>query len=430
MTQSLFQECLQRIQSGASLEDVLASHPQEADQLRPLLIAARLAQEAGKDILPSTAAQSRSLGRFLSAAQQARQNASRKPGGFLSPFAFRLAILVFVLLIATASAVAVSAQALPGQPLYTVKLATENTRLMLATNPRQRLELEQSFDSERAGEVEELIHLSRSIPVNFTGSVTKMGTQAWVISGITVLLSAGASITPGIEEGYQVIVSGLIQQDGNVSASQIRPKSFQFSGALNEMSASQLLVDGIRVRIGLQTLIDGDPVVGSRIWVSGFLLADGSIQAVQVKASGAPPAQPTDLEDTAQPTQPGPSESSDNSDDGNPDKHGPRPTAKPPTSPAPGSSDTPLPPVGPSPDPTHGHDDDDDHSSATPRPPERHATRTPTPQTPAATEVHATNTPTKRPVKTNTPKPEWPSQTWSPSPTPQQDATPRPTQDD
>ena len=108
---------------------------------------------------------------------------------------------------------------------------------------------------------------------------------------MTVLLPTGASITPEIEVGSLVNVSGLILPDGSIRATDIQPKSFQFSGILNEFSIGQWIVDGIKVKIGSQTTITGAPAVGSRVWVSGLLLSDGSIQSIQLNAPGIPPVE-------------------------------------------------------------------------------------------------------------------------------------------
>jgi hypothetical protein len=428
MNQSLFQECLELIRSGESLEDVLARHPRQANELRPLLKAALLAQEAGKDIQPNTIAQSRSLGRFLSEAQQARQSQPRKMGLLSLRLVYRLVILLAVIIIATGSAVAASAQALPGQPLYMVKLATENTRLMLTGDPRQRLELEQSFDQERANEVEQLIRLSRSISVNFIGTLSKKDTKEWVVSGITVLLPAGSKIASDIEEGYQVIVSGVILPDGRISAVEIQPKSFQFSGKITEISAGQWIVDGIQVKVNSQTTITGEPAVGSRVWVSGVLLSDGSLHAIQLKALGNPPAER--LEDTSQPAQTSSSGSEDNKDAGDSEENGPVPTARPPAPTAPGNTPAPFTPVEPSLTPAPGdHDGEEAQPSATPRPPEHHPTQTPTSEA-HPTQVHPTEAPPSTPLSSPTEYHESHEHTPNPSPTYAVDTTPHPTEHD
>lgn len=378
----------------------ITHYPQKAEELRPLLVTALLAQKAAQQIHPPAPAQSRSLGRFLSEAQQARQNPRRKPWFSAMRLVYSLAILLIVLFIATGSAVAVSAHALPGQPLYSVKLATENTRLMLATDPRQRLDLEQSFDQERADEVEQLIHLSRSVSVNLTGTVSKINAQEWAVSGIHVLLPAGANIAPDIEDGYQVVVSGLILPDGSIRATKIQPKSFQFSGILNEISSEQWIVDGIRVYISSNTNIQGGPEVGSRVWVSGILLSDGGIQSVQLTTSGLPPVASRKSTSTLPPTQPVSTESGKNNQGGDSEGHTPVPTIQPNTPEEQDATSTPLGPLEPSSTSTQRHGDGEEHPSATPQPSEQPPSATPQPaeQTPSATsepaEHHATITPT------------------------------------
>ena len=449
-TQSLFQECLQLIHSGASLEDVLAQYPQEAEELRPLLVTALLAQKAAQQLQPPAPAQSRSLGRFLSEAQQARQNPRRKPWFSAMRLVYSLAILLVVLFIATGSAVAVSAHALPGQPLYSVKLATENTRLMLATNPRQRLDLEQSFDQERAVEVEQLIRLSRSVSATLTGTVSKINAQEWVVSGIHVLLPAGANIAPDIEDGYQVVVSGLILPDGSIRATEIQPKSFQFSGILNEISAGQWIVDGIRVYISTNTNIQGLPEVGSRVWVSGILRSDGGIQSVQLTTSGLPPIASQESTSTLLPTQSVSTESGENIQGGDSEGHTPVPTIQPTT---PGESDTtstPLGPLEPSSTPTQRHEDGEGHASATPQPSEQlpsgtppsieqtpsatsepdedHPTITPTSSTPRPTQLNPTKTGSATVIPTSTEEHDSPRQTPKPSSTSGSGKTPQPTE--
>ncbi|HEX9029491.1 MAG TPA: DUF5667 domain-containing protein, partial [Anaerolineales bacterium] len=199
---------MELIRSGAALEEVLARYPAQAGELRPILEAAILAQEIGKQSQPPASAQSLSLVKFLSAARLAKAGPPKRVSSFGLRLAFSLALLLVILVIGAGSALVVSAHALPGQPLYTIKLAAENTRLMLAKDPKQRLSLEQSFDQERTAEVHQLINLSRSIPVNFSGSISKIDEGALTVSGLRVITPSGSKLVAGIDVGVQVSIKG------------------------------------------------------------------------------------------------------------------------------------------------------------------------------------------------------------------------------
>lgn len=377
MIESLFQECLELIRSGMPLEQVLARYPAQAAELRPILKAAILAQVIGQESQPPVAAQSLSLVKFLSSARQAKAGSSRKVRNVGLRLAYSLAGLMVIIFFAGGSALAVSAHALPGQPLYSVKLAVENTRLMLINDPRQRLVLEQSFDQERAAEVQQLINLSRSLPVNFSGSISKIDPQSMTVSGLRVIRPSGTPLAPGINVGVQVSIKGQIQQDGAINASEIQPKSYQFNGTVDSTDENGWLIDGIRVKVSSSTAIQGEPAVGSRVWVSGVVLADGSIQSLQIQAPGNPPQETgtATLQPTPTPTTPlEASETPESGDTNNPTSEA---TRQPPVQTKPHATSTPPAQIGPSPT----HDDSDGggaHPSATPGQPENNPTPAPT----------------------------------------------------
>lgn len=134
--------CLRQMQSGASLEEAVGIFPQLADELRPLLEFAQLAREVGKHIQVPKAAQARSRATFL---RETQRRTKANPGIFSMLFTNKLALaslsLILVLVLGSLSTVAASAQALPGDPLYSVKLATERTRLLLTDNQGQKIKL-------------------------------------------------------------------------------------------------------------------------------------------------------------------------------------------------------------------------------------------------------------------------------------------------
>lgn len=281
--------CLSQMQSGASLEEVLELYPQLAEELRPLLDTAQKAREAGTEIQVPKAAQARSRAAFL---QEAQRRSHARAGFFSALFSGKLAlaslVVILVLVLGSATTVAVSAQALPGDPLYGVKLATERTRLLLTDNQSQKLKLEQSFDHERIQEVEALIQQARSQEVKFAGGLSQMQGDTWIVGGITVTLTSQTELVGEFKLEYSVYVRGKLQPDGTVIASRLQVQTFDISGEIQVMSTDQWTVNGVTVYVTPQTIIDGTPAVGNQVHVSTILLSGGRMQASSIEVTGSP----------------------------------------------------------------------------------------------------------------------------------------------
>lgn len=126
----ILEDCLERLASGASsLDECLLRYPEHASQLRPLLqSAARL--EHVRAVLPSPAFKTRVRAQLMAHIQA---HPRRRQG--MSPFlrlAFSLAVLMLAFLF-TGTALAQSA--LPGEPLYGWKLASETAWRALSPDP-------------------------------------------------------------------------------------------------------------------------------------------------------------------------------------------------------------------------------------------------------------------------------------------------------
>ena len=155
----LFEECLQRITAGESLNACLASYPEQAASLAPLLQSAAAMREYGVAVPRNLTAAAASRARFMAAAQAlpgpVRPQSSLAFGSGLAAWWARLtsglsvlrpvpvALAAFVLCVVlagvlTTGIVTASAQALPGDSLYGVKLVTEQARLLLTTNQAGR----------------------------------------------------------------------------------------------------------------------------------------------------------------------------------------------------------------------------------------------------------------------------------------------------
>lgn len=280
--------CLRQMQSGASLEEAVGLFPQLADELRPLLESAQMAREVGDNVHIPRAAQMRSRAAFL---EEAQRRAHPNPGIFSRLFTNKLALasfsLILVLLLGSLTTVAASAQALPGDPLYGVKLATERTRLLLTDNQNKKIKLEQSFDHRRVQEVEALILKSRSQQVNFAGGLTQMKNNTWTVGGINVTLTPKTEKVGDFKLNYYVDVQGNLQPDGTVIASKLEIQTFDISGKIQAITVGQWTINGVTIYITPQTIMNGTPNMGNQAHASTILLSDGHLQANWIEVTGS-----------------------------------------------------------------------------------------------------------------------------------------------
>ena len=284
---------MQKLQAGESLEQALAPYPQWADDLRPFLEAAQAARWYGATMPIPPGAQERGREAFVQAGI-ARAGARGGRWSPARPRSFSMAFLALVLLLVMGAvgAVGASAQALPGDPLYPVKIAAERTRLLLVSSPAQRLRLEQSFDQERVDEVEVLIQLSLNRQVNFAGGLVDMQPGMWRVGDLTVLLPDDAQVIGQIEQGIYVDVEGSLQPGGAVVASKVQARRYRVEGKLLQRQPGQWVIDGVTVLVTPDTVVQGNAVVGSTVRAEAFLLLDNTFKARLVEVTAAPPEIP------------------------------------------------------------------------------------------------------------------------------------------
>ena len=76
----ILDQCLSRLQAGASIDDCVAPYPEHADELRAQLSLAQTLQSARPHVQPEPAAQARGRTLVLSAVAERRESASSRPG--------------------------------------------------------------------------------------------------------------------------------------------------------------------------------------------------------------------------------------------------------------------------------------------------------------------------------------------------------------
>lgn len=173
----IIETSLPAIENGQeTLDSILAQHTDLAEALRPQLEAAlwlrsrRAALEARPAYL--SAARQRLVTQLRSVPQTAP--ASRRWID-TSPRSLVLEFVTLALLIVTMFAVGnnirlASHLALPGEPLYPVKLALENLELALNSDPAREASLHTEFSRQRTSEVVELVLIGKYAPVPATAA--------------------------------------------------------------------------------------------------------------------------------------------------------------------------------------------------------------------------------------------------------------------
>lgn len=225
--------CLQKLEDGASEESCLALFPSLAEDLRPVLRAALQARSSAVTVVPEAVAQ-RGKARVLQAAAEMRERRgivavplplpARKKGFFATRF-FRFAIasvsmLVFLLTGGT-GLVNASSTSIPGDRLYSVKRSWEDVRLFFVFDHATRTQLETEFDNERVKEIQELYTENRTVLVNFHGVAGTGPAGGLVVGGLNITVGPETVLTEDIVPGSLVEVSGETE-DGLVKAKTIK----------------------------------------------------------------------------------------------------------------------------------------------------------------------------------------------------------------
>ncbi|GAB4149974.1 MAG: hypothetical protein Fur0021_11800 [Candidatus Promineifilaceae bacterium] len=198
-------ECLDALDSGWSVEQILARYPDDAAALRPMLETA--VQLGQLKVAPATVAQNKSKQAFLKQAA-ALQSAPRSNyfwqrlwRALVPVMGVAAALLVGVLLLANA--------AIPGEPLYGVKLQLEDWRLSLARDPETIQTLTKQWEARRLAEVQQLLAAGLEADVVFGDNIATIASDHWMLkNGIRLNINNQTVIIGEPEVGVYLHIEG------------------------------------------------------------------------------------------------------------------------------------------------------------------------------------------------------------------------------
>ena len=258
------QDCLTAMEQGAELNEVLARYPDLEAELRPALEAAEIARETANFSVPSEAAH-RSRTRLLGHAAQLREKRPTKRWFGLPRAATVALTAVFVVLISAGGLLTASAQALPGDTLYSMKRAVEKVSLTLASGEKAKRSMQDDYNQRRIDETVALLKLGRSEKVTFEGVVSEKTDNFWMVADVRTLVMPNTSIVGQIEVGMGVEVAGEVQPGDWVEAITITLRTYQLYGTLQQIQDDKWVVEGVSLKVNELTLIDDGIEVGDDV---------------------------------------------------------------------------------------------------------------------------------------------------------------------
>lgn len=272
-----FDDCLAQLSAGEPVDACLHRYPDLADELRPMLEAAQLAQAASR--VPHHV-QVRSRARFLAAAAQRRSPHSNALVGLLRrSLSTALALFVGFVLGATGLYYA-SASTLPGDRLYPFKRTLENVRIQLAVDPASRLQLEQEYSRRREHETEALLSEGRSEEVTFSGVLASRIGSEWQVGGFTVRVTDDAEVVGDPRIGFYVDVTAELRE-GALTALKIVVQEKEITGELTRIG-NLWAISGVEFAIVPETILNGIVEPGATATARLRTLQLGDVVAVSL----------------------------------------------------------------------------------------------------------------------------------------------------
>jgi hypothetical protein len=165
--EEIFEECLERIEQGESIESCLASYPDEAEELVELLTTFVNVKWRTTMVEPRPEFKAWGKAQLFNVYNQ-RAYQTEKEVRHSGIFSLQriwvpaLAGLIIFVLLGGVGTAAASNSAMPDQPLYSVKLATEEVRLALSFSDEDKAVVNAEIAQRRAQEIAAMAELGKT----------------------------------------------------------------------------------------------------------------------------------------------------------------------------------------------------------------------------------------------------------------------------
>ena len=205
---SIVSDCINRLQSGQTIDDCLRVYPDYADQLTPLLEAGFLYRRIQASDSEVAQARQRVTQRFEQALV-----APYRPLR-IRRFFWLIAATLILLTLLTATTVAAQSS-IPGDTLYQWKRLSESIVLLIVVDT--------DFNQRRIDETHQLLNLRREAQVSFEGDIIAITDTILLIADLIVESTPQTIIDAPVLPDMRVVVVGHTTADGRLFADLIRP---------------------------------------------------------------------------------------------------------------------------------------------------------------------------------------------------------------
>jgi vacuolar-type H+-ATPase subunit F/Vma7 len=158
--ENIFNDCLERMIQGESIESCIRSYPEEVAELEPLLRAALDIKERALPVQLCPEFENQTRIRLEGAQLYAKQQKQLKrawSSHWKRGWAYALTVVIVILFV-SGGTIAASSSALPDNPLYSVKLASEQVRLVFTFSDAGKAELHTQLAEKRVQEIVAMAH--------------------------------------------------------------------------------------------------------------------------------------------------------------------------------------------------------------------------------------------------------------------------------
>jgi hypothetical protein len=205
---NILDECLERIIArGETIEQCLASYPEHADELEPLLQTSLFAKKVSA-IQPRPEFRERARYQLRAALEEMAQQRERRRFSLFNIFKLQprwatAVVAVLVILIAGSGTVAAAGNSMPDGALYPVKLATENVRLVLTPSAMGKAELYVKLADKRVAEIIKMADKGK--PEQVEKVARRLNAYLTMAAGLAASLEeeAGVVMAPAPESAVQ-----------------------------------------------------------------------------------------------------------------------------------------------------------------------------------------------------------------------------------